>query len=84
MDRLSCLEVFERLEDYLDRELNDAEMEKVRSHLADCSICASEYAFEGSLLTELREKLSRLTTPADLIARVSRAIAEARGGRETS
>jgi anti-sigma factor (TIGR02949 family) len=73
------MEVLARLEDFLDRELTDEEMHMVRRHLAACEDCASEYAFESRLLEELRERLSRLAVPADLVRRVTTAIAQERG-----
>lgn len=79
-DRFTCEEVFARLDDYLDRELTAEEMRLVREHLATCAACASEYRFEAGVLEGVREKLSRLAVPADLMARISARIeAEGRG-----
>lgn len=78
-DRLTCEELFRRLDDYLDRELNAAEMALVREHLETCAQCAAEYAFESSVLRNVREKLRHISAPADLMAKISRRIAEAEG-----
>jgi anti-sigma factor (TIGR02949 family) len=78
IDRYTCQETFQRLDDYLDRELTLQEMQLVREHLDVCAVCASEYAFEASVLKQLRDKLQRITAPPDLLARVSRALERAR------
>ena len=80
-DRLSCEELFRRLDDYLDRELTPDEMTMVREHLETCAVCAAEYAFESSVLRNVREKLRRISAPADLMAKISRRIAGAEGKR---
>lgn len=78
-DRLTCEELFRRLDDYLDRELTADEMALVRSHLETCAQCAAEYAFESSVLRNVREKLRHIAAPGDLMAKISRRIAEAEG-----
>ena len=76
LDRLSCVELFRRLDDYLDRELRPEEMRLVREHLESCAVCASEYSFEESVLKNVREKLRHIQAPPDLLSRISRLIAE--------
>lgn len=76
VDRLTCVELFRRLDDYLDRELNADEMRLVREHLETCAVCAAEYAFEASVLENVREKLQRIKAPKDLMSKISRMIAE--------
>lgn len=71
-DRYTCEEVFRRLDDFLDRELDAREMKLVREHLEACALCAEEFAFEASLLDSLRPKLRRITAPSELIQRVAR------------
>ena len=78
-DRLTCEELFRRLDDYLDRELTASEMSLVREHLETCAVCAAEYAFEESVLRNVREKLRHIAAPADLMAKISRRIADAEG-----
>lgn len=75
-DRLSCEELVRRLDSYLDRELSEDEVRLVREHLSGCAKCAAEYAFEGSLLRELRAKIQRLQAPAGLLEKISKRIAE--------
>lgn len=74
-DRFTCEEVFARLDDYLDRELMADEMRLVKEHLATCAACASEHRFESGVLQGVRDKLSRLDIPADLMAKISARIA---------
>jgi anti-sigma factor (TIGR02949 family) len=81
-DRFTCEEVFERLDDYLDRELTTDEMRMVREHLETCAACASEHRFELGVLDDVRAKLRRLAVPEDLMAKISARIA-AEAKRET-
>jgi len=82
--RLSCEETFRRLDDYLDRELNEEEMALVRVHLDECAVCSSEFRFEAGVIDSVRRKLRRIAAPPDLIQRISvrlqRAAEEERGG----
>lgn len=66
----TCHETFKRLDDFLDRELSEAEMEVVRGHLEECAHCACRFAFEGSVVISVREKLQRIDVPADFKRRV--------------
>jgi len=77
--RLTCEEVFERLDDYLDRELTADQMRLVREHLETCAVCASEHRFEASVITGVREKLSRIAVPEGLRARISALLAKETG-----
>jgi RNA polymerase sigma-70 factor (ECF subfamily) len=67
-----CEHAFRRLDDYLDRELTAAEMAKVRDHLEVCAMCSSEFAFEASLVADVRQKIQRIDVPADFRQQVSR------------
>ena len=77
--RLTCEEVFRRLDDYLDRELSADEMRLVREHLDVCAVCTAEYRFEQEVLDDVKEKLRRLTAPPGLLAKVQSAIGKAQG-----
>lgn len=77
-DRFTCEEVFARLDDYLDRELTAEEMRLVKEHLATCAACAGEHRFESGVLDGVRSKLSRLSVPSDLMARITARIAAER------
>lgn len=69
--RLSCEEVFRKLDDYLDRTLSAEDLAAVEAHLETCAECAGEYRFEENLLGEVRSKLQRIEAPDELMSRIS-------------
>lgn len=71
MNRLSCAQAFERLDDYVDRELAPADVAAVEAHLETCARCAGEFTLEREVLESLRTKLRRIAAPRDLLARIS-------------
>ena len=75
-DRLSCEEMFRRLDDYLDRELTPEETRVVEAHLEICALCATEYAFEAGVLKDVKRKLRHIEVPSSLRDKVARAIRE--------
>ncbi len=76
-NQLTCAEVFERLDDYVDRELAPADLREVESHLARCAACADEFAVERDLLMAVRAKLASIRVPADLRARIEARLRQA-------
>lgn len=76
-DRLTCEELFRRLDDYMDRELSEPEARLVREHLETCAVCAAEYSFETSMLKSVREKLRHISAPPDLLKKISVRLAQA-------
>jgi anti-sigma factor (TIGR02949 family) len=68
--RISCSEMVLRLDDFVDRTLSPAELELVEEHLLECVECAREFRFEVSVVDRLRERLSRLAVPENLLRRV--------------
>lgn len=80
--RYNCKEVFERLDDFVDRELDPEELGCVEEHLEKCAACAREYEFEADLLTEIRAKLRRIDVPHDLATRISRMLRESEQGHD--
>jgi len=74
-DRLTCEDLFRKLDDYLDRELSEREARLVREHLETCAQCAAEYAFEQSVLTNLKTKIARIHAPGDLMEKIRRKLA---------
>jgi anti-sigma factor (TIGR02949 family) len=80
MDKLTCEEVFRRLDDYVDRELSEDEIRRVEEHLEICAYCAAEYRFEQSFITDVRGKVQRIAFPPDLMVNISRALSGASGG----
>jgi anti-sigma factor (TIGR02949 family) len=75
---LTCQQTFERLADYLDRELSPVEVARVEEHLAVCEVCAREYRFEGTVLRCLKDKLRRIAAPPQLLDRIRQALDQAR------
>jgi anti-sigma factor (TIGR02949 family) len=67
---LTCIEVFNRLDDYLDRNLSDEEVALVARHLGDCLLCANEYRFEATVLEGLKARLRRIEMPAHLMSSI--------------
>ncbi len=76
LTRLTCEEVFARLDDFLDRELSAEEIRLVEEHLATCAACASEHRFEASLLEDVKAKLRRISVPDTLRARILRQLSD--------
>jgi len=77
VNKLTCEEIFRRLDDYLDRELNPEEMRLVKEHLDTCAQCAHEHRFDRRVLDTVRDKVQRIGTPEDLRSRVAAAIQRA-------
>ena len=68
---LTCAETFERLDDYVDRELRADEISAVEAHLTLCARCSEEFAVERELLDRVRATLGRIQVPADLRAKIA-------------
>ena len=71
-----CREAFDRIDDFLDRELSGEEMSLVRCHLETCAMCAQEFQFEADLIRSTREKLTHLDLPLDLKYKISLALSK--------
>ncbi len=67
----SCREVFQRLQDYLDRELTAEEIAAVDAHLEGCKMCSNEYRFEANVLRHVACNLAEVPVPADLNDRLA-------------
>jgi anti-sigma factor (TIGR02949 family) len=67
---LTCIEVFNRLDDYLDRNLSEEELTLVARHLDECLMCANEYRFEATVLEGLKARLRRIEMPAHLLSSI--------------
>lgn len=76
-DALTCRQAFDRLEEYLDRELTPEETARVGAHLAICEQCTREFHFEGQVLEGIREKLRRIRVPGGLTSRILAALCSA-------
>jgi mycothiol system anti-sigma-R factor len=78
-DRLTCEDMFRRLDDFLDHELGAEETERVQAHLDVCARCAEEYRFDRTMLERTREKLARIQAPGSLLDSIRRRIEGASG-----
>lgn len=74
IDHFTCKNAFQRLDDYVDRELAPHEMSQVREHLEMCAQCMEEFSFEADVLKQIRATLQRIRAPHDLMAVISSAI----------
>ena len=71
LSRYTCEEAFRRIDDFLDRELSPEETALVQEHLEVCAACAREFAYEASVLRNVRAKVRQIDVPADLQARIA-------------
>ena len=79
LDRITCEAAFRRLDDFMDRQLNEDEMRLVEEHLHICADCTREFAFEASVLAGVRRKLRAIVAPPDLLARIASELRRASG-----
>ena len=70
---MSCEEVLERVLEFVDRELGDADRVRLEHHLRTCRSCYSRVEFERRLKGRLTE-LAREEAPTALRDRISRLI----------
>lgn len=75
-----CKAAYLRLNDFLDRELSQEEVVLVQAHLERCRVCAMEYAFEASLMEQIRLKVREGQAPPELKAAVQELLRQARIG----
>ena len=65
-----CLDCEDRLQPYLDRELDEREVAEAKRHLADCVECERRYRFEERLRVFVRQATAE-PMPPDLLERLS-------------
>ena len=70
---MSCEEVLERVLEFVDRELGDADRVRLEHHLDTCRSCYSRVEFERRLKGRLTD-LAREEAPAPVRDRISRLI----------
>lgn len=70
---MSCEEVLERVLEFVDRELGDADRLRLERHLETCRSCYSRVEFERHLKGRLTD-LAREEAPGPVRDRVSRLI----------
>jgi mycothiol system anti-sigma-R factor len=62
----SCREVYAHVFPYLDRELDGAALAEVERHIAACPGCEEHFAFDGTVLRFVRQRVPRVLCPPDL------------------
>lgn len=67
---MECLEVLERLWEYLDHELVPEEAEAVGAHLTHCEGCYPTYCCHRALLELLARQGAGCPAPSSLVVRV--------------
>ena len=77
-----CTEALTRLFEFLDSEIDEAESDRIRQHLADCEPCLSEYDIEDHLKKAVRRSCSE-TAPAELHVRIRQQLTVLRSGTTT-
>ena len=75
--KYTCEDAFNRLDDFLDRELTDEEIELVKQHLECCAHCAGAYTFEGDMLECMKSKIKHLDVPQNLLDKINKALDDA-------
>ena len=66
---VDCAELFDKLDLLLDRELPQAELDRLQAHLAACLPCADRRDFEAQLRAVVRERCAD-QAPAELVERI--------------
>ncbi len=73
---MDCDEVFDHLDDYIDRELSKEDIARLEAHLHQCAHCAEAAQFEKSVIECIRKKVDRINAPKELLDRVRAALDE--------
>lgn len=76
---IDCSGVMKRLYEYIDGELDEETVEKIRQHLELCKKCYPHYQFEKAFLRFLGDQ-GRASAPPELRRRVFQAILEGGNG----
>jgi hypothetical protein len=64
VNRVTCEEAFQWLDDYLDRELGAEETRLIEEQLSICAACLREFTFERSAVDGVRQKLPEVKLDA--------------------
>jgi mycothiol system anti-sigma-R factor len=73
-----CSEVLSRVYEYLDGELGEHDVAKIRQHLEECRPCLSQYDLDLALKALLRRSCGCEAAPEDLRTRIMVRITEVR------
>jgi anti-sigma factor (TIGR02949 family) len=66
----SCREIYSNVFPYLDRELSAEERATVERHIAACPGCEEHFAFDGTVLRFVRQRVPRPLMQPDLEERL--------------
>jgi mycothiol system anti-sigma-R factor len=66
----SCRDVYGKVFTFLDRELSDPEREEVERHIAACPGCEEHFAFDGTVLRFVRQRVPRALCPPNVQERL--------------
>lgn len=72
---IDCKQVMERLYEYIDGELDEETIGRIREHLKKCKRCYPRYDFEAAFVRFLRER-GRASAPPELQRKIFAAILE--------
>ncbi|HEV3097605.1 MAG TPA: mycothiol system anti-sigma-R factor [Candidatus Dormibacteraeota bacterium] len=61
-----CEQTMRNLSGYIDRELNDADIKKVKAHLDDCPPCEEVFEFQAEMKRLVRKECCKDDAPARL------------------
>ena len=78
--RVTCEELVRELPDFLDRELVTIRLAELQEHLDECARCLRKHTFERAILDQIRARLTAVSVPAELEARVRLLIGPASDG----
>ena len=73
-----CREVLDRAFEYLDGEMGEIDVVRIRQHLEECAPCLSEYDIDVMLKTLLRRSCACDTAPEALRTRIMVHISQVR------
>jgi mycothiol system anti-sigma-R factor len=68
----NCKDAVNRLYEYLDRELTDAELSEVHRHLEHCPPCLDLFRFEENVLTLVGKRCRETIAPPSLRDKVQK------------
>jgi mycothiol system anti-sigma-R factor len=73
-----CSEVLDRVYEYLDGEMDEHDVAKIRQHLEECRPCLSQYDIDLALKALLRRSCACESAPEELRTRIMVRITEVR------
>jgi mycothiol system anti-sigma-R factor len=72
----NCADVLERVYEYLDGEMGDLDLAKIRQHLEECRPCLDQYDVDVALKALVRRSCGCEQAPAELRRRILVRISE--------